>query len=82
MNTCDNTLAYQHLKKCLKLFGHPPAQGTTGTWQHVKCETRFFLCADDFGVKHWSKDDADHLCDSVGKKLDTLQIKMELTTVD
>ena len=52
-------LAYNHLVKQLKPHGYHPCPETTGLWRH---KTRFFFpCVDDFGVKYFSKDDADHL---------------------
>jgi len=36
-------------------------------WEHATRPTKFCVCVDDFGVKYWSKEDADHLCNSLGK---------------
>jgi hypothetical protein len=38
---------------------------TPGLWHHrTKCTT-FILCVDDFGVKYFSKADAQHLIDAI-----------------
>ena len=60
-------LAYKHLKNCLQPFGYEPIPGTVGMWHHKTRPTKFCLCVDDFGIKFWSKEDADHLCNSIGK---------------
>ena len=60
-------LAYQHLKNSLEPYGYTPIPGTIGIWQHTTRPTKFCLCVDDFGVKYWSKSDADHLCNAVGR---------------
>ena len=39
-----------------------------GNMLHIKK----ILCLDDFGIRHWSKDDADHLCNSVRKNRHTV----------
>ena len=59
-------LAYKHLKNCLEPFGYEPIPGTVGMWHHKTRPTKFCLCVDDFGIKFWSKEDADHLCNSIG----------------
>ena len=58
-------LAYQHLKNSLEPYGYTPIEGTVGLWKHDKRPTKFCLCVDDFGVKYWSKSDADHLCNAI-----------------
>ena len=58
-------LVHQHLKNSLEPYGYTLIPGTIGMWQHNKHPTKFCLCADDFGVKCYSKDNADHLCNSV-----------------
>ena len=54
-------LAYKQLVKNLKQYGYEPIEGTTGLWHHESRPTKFALCVDDFGVKYFSKDDAEHL---------------------
>ena len=50
---------YNHLVKQLKPHGYHPCPETTGFG--VTKQEFFCLCVDDFGVKYFSKDDADHL---------------------
>ena len=38
---------------------------TTGLWAHQIRRTKSCHCVDDFGVKYFSKDDADHLLESL-----------------
>jgi hypothetical protein len=59
------SLAYQHLVNQLALHGYHPCPYTTGLWSHDTRPTKFCLCVDDFGVKYFSKPDADHLLDSL-----------------
>ena len=59
-------LAYQHSRNFLKPYGYEPIPGTAGLWKHCTRPTVFCLCVDDFGIKYWSKQDADHLCNAIG----------------
>ena len=59
-------LACEHLKSSLAPYGHYPILGTISLWKHKTRQTIFCLCVDDFGVKYWSKEDADHLCNAIG----------------
>ena len=54
-------LAYDHLCVHLSKHGYHHVPGTTGVFAHVHRPTKFCLCVDDFGVKYFSKDDANHL---------------------
>ena len=54
-------LAYDHLCAHLSKHGYHHVPGTTGVFAHVYRPTKFCLCVDDFGVKYFSKDDANHL---------------------
>ena len=54
-------LAFDHLVDNIKDFGYEPIPHTIGMWKHKARKTTFCLCVDDFGVKHFSKDDAVHL---------------------
>jgi hypothetical protein len=58
-------LAYNNLVKHLKSHGYEPVPFTTGLWQHKTRSTKFCLCVDDFGVKYFSEDDANHLISSL-----------------
>ena len=58
-------LAYKELTKNLSQYGYQPIIGRVGLWQHESRPTKFCLCVDDFGIKYYSKDDADHVLDSL-----------------
>ena len=60
-------LAYNQLVKFLAPHGYKPIPHTTGLWYHETCPTKFCLCVDDFGIKYYSKDDADHLIQTLRK---------------
>ena len=59
-------LAFNNLVKNLSEHGYSPVPNTIGIWQHATRKTKFCLCVDDFGVKYFSKEDADHLLSSLG----------------
>ena len=46
---------------------------STGLWLNLTLKITFALCVDDFGVKYFSKIDADHL-------INTLQHNYKVTT--
>ena len=58
-------LAFQHLVKNLDKDGYEPMKFTPGLWRHRSRPTTFTLCVDDFGVKYFSQEDADHLIAAV-----------------
>ena len=58
-------LAYRELKKNLATHGYHPITGTVGLWQHETRPTKFCVCVDDFGVKYYTKEDANHLITSL-----------------
>ena len=60
-------LAYNNLKESLQPHGYTPIIGTVGMWEHKTRKTKFCLCVDDFGIKYFNKDDADHLVQSIKK---------------
>ena len=60
-------LAYNQLKSKLLPHGYSPVTGTVGIWQHSTRRTEFCLCVDDFGIKYFSREDADHLLSAIGK---------------
>ena len=59
-------LAYDNLQRRLKPFGYTPVTGTVSVWQHKSRPTKFCLCVDDFGIKYYSKDDAQRLLNTIG----------------
>ena len=59
-------LAYNQLKEKLQPQGYAPVAGTVGIWEHTTRKTKFCLCVDDFGIKYFSKEDANHLLQTIG----------------
>ena len=45
--------------------GYYPVNLTTELWANKTRKTKFCLCVDDFEVKYFTKDDANHLLDSL-----------------
>ena len=60
-------LAYNLLYTRLNDAGYKPVVGSAGMFRHVTRSTMFCLCVDDFGIKHYSKDDLNHLLQTLGK---------------
>jgi hypothetical protein len=58
-------IAFNQLVKKLAPAGYSPTPFTPGLWRHHTRPTTFVLCVDDFGVKYFSKADAQHLIDAV-----------------
>ena len=54
-------IAYQKLVKDLAPHGYHPCKYSLGLWYHDTLPTKFCLCVDDFGVKYFAKQDAEHL---------------------
>jgi len=54
-------IAYKHLVKNLLPYGYTQLHNTPGVWKHQHRKTTFTLCVDDFGVKYFDKNDAEHL---------------------
>ena len=54
-------LARDQLVKHLKSYGYYPQQHAQNIWAHKTRRTKFCLCVDDFAIKYYSKDDAEHL---------------------
>jgi hypothetical protein len=54
-------LAYEQLVAHLKPYGYHPVPQTPGLWRHTTKPTTFTLAVDDFGIKYFTKSDADHL---------------------
>ena len=59
-------LAYEQLIQNLAPFGYRPIPNTN-FWKHDTRPTIFCLYVDDFGVKYFSKDDAQHLLNALDK---------------
>ena len=59
--------AYNHLRNSLAPYGYKPIPGTVEMQQHKTRPTKFCVCVDDFGIKYSSREDRDHLCNSIGK---------------
>ena len=61
-------LAYEQLRDHLAPFGYHPVAHTPGLWKHKTLPTTFTLAVDDFGIKYFSKADADHLFAAIATK--------------
>jgi hypothetical protein len=61
-------LAYDQLKAHLAPFGYFPVRQTPGLWRHIDRRTTFTLAVDDFGIKFFSRTDADHLFAALSTK--------------
>ena len=59
-------LAYDNLKQKLKKFGFYPVEGTVGVWKHQLRRIWLYVCVDDFGVKYYTRDDAEHFLKVLG----------------
>ena len=66
-------LAYDQLVAHLAPFGYYPVDHTPGLWRHRTRRTTFTLAVDDFGIKYFCKDDADHLFASLATKYELTQ---------
>ena len=58
-------LAYQRLVTVLKPYGYFPEPHSVGIWSHKTRKTKFCLCVDDFGVKYFGRDDANHFLNAL-----------------
>ena len=54
-------IAYNKLLKTLEPHGYSSCPNTSGIWKHHTLKTKFCLTVDDFSVKYFSKQDANHL---------------------
>jgi hypothetical protein len=57
--------ASNQLVQKLAPAGYKPLPFTPGLWRHTTKPTTFVLCVDDFGVKYFSKPNAQHLIDAI-----------------
>ena len=62
-----DVLAFNQLVKSLASHGYEPMPHSTGLWRRHTLKTTFALCVDDFGVKYFSKTDANHLINALQK---------------
>ena len=60
-------LAYKQLVSFLKPAGYKPISTSVGMWKHETRKTIFCLCVDDFGIKYYNLQDANHLLDTLKK---------------
>ena len=63
-------MAYKLLLKRLAVKGYTPIPLTNGLFKHSTRKTVFTLCVDDFGVKYHSKEDLDHLMNTLKENYD------------
>ena len=63
----SGVLAFNQLVKSLAPHGYKPMPHSTGLWRHHTLKTTFALCVDDFGVKYFSKIDANQLINALQK---------------
>ena len=63
-------LAYNLIKERLTPAGYYPLKESNGLWKHRTRKTVFALCVDDFGVKYYNTDDANHLIQALDKHYD------------
>ena len=63
-------IAYEQLCVHLEKADYLPIPGTSCMFRHSTRPTVFCLCVDDFGIKYFSKADALHLLNHLGKKYD------------
>ncbi len=58
-------LANKRLRRKLAPFGYSECVNTPGLWKHDTRSISLTLIVDDFGVKYVSREDVDHLIDSL-----------------
>jgi hypothetical protein len=58
-------IAFNQLVQKLVPAGYKPLPFTPGLWRHTTKPTTFVLCVDDFGVKYFSKPEAQHIIDAI-----------------
>ena len=54
-------LARDQLVNHLNKYGYSPCAQAPNIWRHATRKTKFILCVDDFGVKYFNNEDAEHL---------------------
>ena len=58
-------IAYNQLVSHTEPHGYYPVLINNGLWAHRNRKRNFCFCVDHFGVKYFTKDDANHLLDSL-----------------
>ena len=58
-------IAYNNLVKNMKPHGYYPVTHTPGIWRHKTLPTTFTLAVDDFGIKYFHVDHANHLLNAI-----------------
>ena len=58
-------IAFNRLVKNLAPHGYQPCKHTPGLWTHNTRQIMFTLAVDDFGIKYFKKEDAQHLFDAL-----------------
>ena len=54
-------LAFEYLVSNLSQYGYHPLPHTLSVWKHESRPISFCLCVDDFRIKYFRKEDANHL---------------------
>ena len=62
------SFAYDQLKYHLAKYGYIPFKHTPGMWHHATRPLTFTLAVDDFGIKYFSRQDANHLLSALEDK--------------
>ena len=58
-------LAFEFLVQNLSNYGYKPVPHSLSIWTHETRPISFCLCVDDFGIKYFNKEDAQHLLSSL-----------------
>ena len=58
-------ITFNRLIAQLQPYGYHPMKHTPGIWKHVSKPTTFALCVDDFNIKYFTMNDANHLLTSL-----------------
>jgi len=61
-------IAYDHRKDHLAIYGYIPFENSPGMWHHTTQPLTFTLAVNDFGIKYFSKQDANHLLSALQDK--------------
>ena len=58
-------LAYEYLKNSLAPYRYHPITSIVRLWEYEPRPTKFCLCVNNFGIKYWCKEDANHLYNAI-----------------